>query len=597
MWYSGLRTDALLKGEHVPGQDCVTLADATWQVLEKTNGAVLHNPQMFCNYMRDYLDPDSVELRVLMLDCNASLLEPYARLLEGDLDTDEASARAEYYLVYTCVVAEEAAQRVTKGLAEGVTKYLAHTAAAKREPQPSEVSAAALPLERQTGAQHSGGDVRKPSPTAIRKTPVLVGEARWHGTVNGIEYVIDQRCFSQWGLTGALHLRNTSSEAVSVTVVSESQNGGHPNDTCRNLPSGGLGLIVFPNSVTGIDSISVKTSRGVSSDVRFAWSAHRIVGQGEDSVELRIANVSGERARIARIVVADDANSDIVCHKLGKQGLEQGADISLSFSIAKGHAFGVYVNGVRLSEGVTEITSKRKESVTAAPTQRDSPTRRADKSTVSLKATLVQLAVVAALVIVFGVSVHGGGKDVASATDASARDASDTPSQSVAEYAPPSDFPNPYEGTYGTWQDGVYTSEKLGIRIEPTDDVLPEYGVVANTEEGESQSIDCAYWVDGGDDWAHLYVGPWEFATHGNEGIEGSSIVVGEDAVESHYEPVEFCGREWWKAEAYSEQSGYGVTAYLTEMGDGYAQLNVTVVGDPSAAEKLLAAVGPLSEG
>ena len=104
----------------------------------------------------------------------------------------------------------------------------------------------------------------------------------------------------------------------------------------------------------------------------------------------------------------------------------------------------------------------------------------------------------------------------------------------------PEDFPNPFEGEWGTWKDGKYKSEALGIRVEPKGVVQPAYFV----EKDMSGEPDFRYATD---------LGPLGLALmniHDAPNLDGedpATMVLDVDGGIGT-EPIDLGGYVWYKA-------------------------------------------------
>ena len=100
-----------------------SLADAVVFALARGGEDIMDNPSQFLSYLADVMDPDCVEMRVLMRLCNNELIDPYRQSLGKGIDALRgAEARARDYLVSECMIEPNTAARITGGIAAGVAR-------------------------------------------------------------------------------------------------------------------------------------------------------------------------------------------------------------------------------------------------------------------------------------------------------------------------------------------------------------------------------------------------------------------------------------------------------------------------------------------
>lgn len=100
-----------------------SLADAVVFALARGGEDIMDNPSQFLSYLADVMDPDCVEMRVLMRLCNNELIDPYRQSLGKGIDALRgAEARARDYLVSECMIEPNTAARITSGIAAGVAR-------------------------------------------------------------------------------------------------------------------------------------------------------------------------------------------------------------------------------------------------------------------------------------------------------------------------------------------------------------------------------------------------------------------------------------------------------------------------------------------
>ena len=135
-----------------------SLADAVVFALTRGGENIMNNPNQLLSYLADVMDPDCVEMRVLMRLCNNDLLDPYRQSLGKGIDALRgAEARARDYLVSECMIEPNTAARITGGIAAGVArKYQLVPGAGTQQPgarQPVQQQ----PGQRQVKTQHAQG--------------------------------------------------------------------------------------------------------------------------------------------------------------------------------------------------------------------------------------------------------------------------------------------------------------------------------------------------------------------------------------------------------------------------------------------------------
>lgn len=100
-----------------------SLVDAVVFALTRGGEDIMDNPSQFLSYLADVMDPDCVEMRVLMRLCNNELIDPYRQSLGKGIDALRgAEARARDYLVSECMIEPNTAARITGGIAAGVAR-------------------------------------------------------------------------------------------------------------------------------------------------------------------------------------------------------------------------------------------------------------------------------------------------------------------------------------------------------------------------------------------------------------------------------------------------------------------------------------------
>ena len=119
-----------------------SLAEATAFALVRGGTAVMDNPQKLLSYLADTMDPDSMEMRVLMRCCDEQLVEPYRQALGNGLDALRgAEARARDHLINECMIEPRTAARVSGGIASGIAaRYGLRPSSPQRpaaQPQPA----------------------------------------------------------------------------------------------------------------------------------------------------------------------------------------------------------------------------------------------------------------------------------------------------------------------------------------------------------------------------------------------------------------------------------------------------------------------------
>ena len=148
-----------------------------------------------------------------------------------------------------------------------------------------------------------------------------------------------------------------------------------------------------------------------------------------------------------------------------------------------------------------------------------------------------------------GDAVHQAEGGEAEATSEDAAKAGATSGEDAKEAT--QKVPNPYKGKYGTWSDGVYVSESLGIRIEPRDVIQPYYDAPV---EGDYPDFIYA-WDYGDEGWGVATI----FEAPDLAGIDAADLENQED--KSDLVPITL-GSETWYRNVYETENGSETELY-----------------------------------
>ena len=104
-------------------EEYLSLAASTWNAILHCGPEVLLKPRVFSGFLFDHMDPDSIEIRILQYNCNASLLHPFHACTCGTTHIDVATAQAMGYLIDTCLIEPKYATLVAHSMSEGVSLW------------------------------------------------------------------------------------------------------------------------------------------------------------------------------------------------------------------------------------------------------------------------------------------------------------------------------------------------------------------------------------------------------------------------------------------------------------------------------------------
>lgn len=130
-----------------------SLADSVVFALMRGGTAILDHPQQLLSYLADTMDPDGMEMRVLMRCCDDQLIEPYRKALgNGSEALSTAESRARDHLINECMIEPRTAAAVSMGIARGIAMRFGTGASGTPSQQPP----VAPQPQVQTPAQESG---------------------------------------------------------------------------------------------------------------------------------------------------------------------------------------------------------------------------------------------------------------------------------------------------------------------------------------------------------------------------------------------------------------------------------------------------------
>ena len=100
------------------------LRDAVCLALARGGIGLLDRPKTFVSYIMDYADPDSLESRVLVYNCDEDLLAPYAARAGGGVEgLRTAAIMVRENLEYERKIYPPIAESVANGIAEGIAAW------------------------------------------------------------------------------------------------------------------------------------------------------------------------------------------------------------------------------------------------------------------------------------------------------------------------------------------------------------------------------------------------------------------------------------------------------------------------------------------
>ena len=106
------------------GERFLSLAAAVCLSLWGEGINLLNRPEVLKSYLMDYMNPDSPELRVLIRNCDESLLAPYAACMGGGVgELRFAAGRVRAHLVSECMINPPTASLVANGIAAGIASW------------------------------------------------------------------------------------------------------------------------------------------------------------------------------------------------------------------------------------------------------------------------------------------------------------------------------------------------------------------------------------------------------------------------------------------------------------------------------------------
>ena len=318
----------------------MTLAEAVQEALENHGTSVLSNPTLFRNFLMDYLDENSPELRVLRYCCDERLLAPIAKALESGEDMQGVIPRVEYYLTSTCMIKDEVSHSIASGLVEGVRLYAAG----------------------EDGS--SEGDEEEEKPlfllSARAESMAAPDVSAWTCT-QGVKYQLDSRALHK-GCTAVLRMVNTRYTNVTVRASLVLASGECRVQSAPLVP-GGQGILAFGARILELESLEVLATGDTSPSHCLAW--HVAAGDGHSDAGktyVRILNLSGVAVRVRDVLLEESrsqgvARADVPCQALGPResmrmavprDLLEGTTDNRSQQVATQAGLRVYVNGARI---------------------------------------------------------------------------------------------------------------------------------------------------------------------------------------------------------------------------------------------------------
>ena len=357
----------------------LTLAETVTKVLRDCSGdCALWDAQLLKAYVSDWMDPGSMEARALRHTCDEQLLAPFTEVIAGQGDLASASGRSRRHLTDECMVDAAVAEKVSRGIAEGVRVWLGSTSS-----QDSVCTAYNL-VHVETGTSGS----------SIRPYRALVGTARMCGNIDNVNYNLDTRA-QHAGCAAVLYLRNDRQDMVLVEAEVTRPHRKNLTEACTKIWRGTAAIIVFKLPVTDIESITVKATSGFSPARRFAWR------QGSTSTIVQVSNVTRARAKIKNVVVVDERSRYVLLHKRVQDSFAPGDGPSLELGDAAYGSLSVYVNGVRIP-AVTNAGSSAASEGSPAPSRSAIPSKAGAGNTNGITGAVGKLA---KAVLVIGVIV------------------------------------------------------------------------------------------------------------------------------------------------------------------------------------------------